>query len=213
MTGQVTAEPRGALDPRADDFVDVLGAFLLQRGALDELALRRAQRAQHQSGERFDLVLTRLGLISDAEIARHLAALMGLRVVEARELPDIPLLADQLHAQFLTSNRVIPVAERGETIIVATADPFNTDPVTAIGYLLGRPVEQRLMAAGDVERAIERLYGRNSAASGTGAQPAADQANEEDVRRLEEMASQAPVIRLVHQLISRAVEAQGSDIP
>ena len=37
-------------------------------------------------------------------------------------------------------------------------------------------------------------------------------AGEEDVRRLEDMASEAPVIRLVHDVISRAVEAQASDI-
>src|SRR6185295_19946493 len=110
---------------------------------LDELALHRAQRAQRQSGERFDLVLTRLGLIPEGELAGLLADFVGTPLLHPRDLPDIPLLAEQLELQFLKNNRIIPVAEQGDTVIIATADPFNTDPISAVGYLLGRPVEHR----------------------------------------------------------------------
>lgn len=211
MTDQGPAARRVGTDPRSDEFVDRLTAFLSARGALDDLALHRAQRAQRQSGERFDLVLTRLGLIPEAELARLLAEFLGMPLVNAKELPEIPLLADKLELQFLKGNRIIPIAEHGDTIVLATADPFNTDPIAAVGYLLGRPVEHRIMAPADIEQALERLYGRGAgvAADSTSV---AEQASEDDVRRLEDLASEAPVIRLVHELITRAVEAQASDI-
>jgi general secretion pathway protein E len=212
MTEQGPAVRHGGADPRSEDFVDRLAAFLSARGAIDELALHRAQRAQRQSGERFDLVLTRLGLIPESDLTKLLAEFLGMPLVSARDLPEIPLLADRLELQFLKGNRIIPVAERGDTVILATADPFNTDPIFAIGFLLGRPVEHRIMAPGEIEQALERLYGRGAGIAAEGGPAVAEQASEDDVRRLEDLASEAPVIRLVHELITRAVEAQASDI-
>ena len=210
MTQQSATPQLDAADPRSEEFVAALAAYLTQRGALDELAVHRAQRAQKQSGERFDLVLTRLGLLPDVEMARLLADFLGMPLAEAKDLPQVPLLTEHLELNFLASNRLIPLAEQGETIVVATADPFNTDPIAAIGFLLGRPVEARLMAGSIVERAIKEIYGR---AGAVGAQePAAGQASDEDVRRLEDMASEAPIIRLAHDLITRAVDLQASDI-
>ena len=68
------------------------------------------------------------------------------------------------------------------------------------------------MGAGEIERALERLYGRGATVSDEAAPTASERASEDDVRRLEDMASEAPIIRLVHDMIARAVEAQASDI-
>jgi general secretion pathway protein E len=211
MSQQSAAPPAGAADPRSDDFITALATFLLERNALDELALHRAQRAQKQSGERFDLVLTRLGLLPDVELARLLSEFLAIPLADAKDLPQLPLLAEHLQLNFLASNRLLPLAEHGDTIVVATADPFNTDPIAAIGFLLGRPVEARLMAGSIVDRAIKEIYGRAGAVAG-GEEPAAGQASDDDVRRLEDMASEAPIIRLAHDLITRAVDMQASDI-
>src|SRR5262245_10043882 len=211
MTQQSAAAQGGASDPRSEEFIAALAAFLLERNALDELAVHRAQRAQKQSGERFDLVLTRLGLLPDVELARLLAEFLGMPLAEAKDLPQVPLLTEHLELNFLASNRLLPLAEDGETIVVATADPFNTDPIAAIGFLLGRPVEARLMAASSVERAIQEIYGR-AGALGPDQELASGQASDEDVRRLEDLASEAPIIRLAHDLITRAVDMQASDI-
>ena len=174
--------------------------------------MHRAQRAQKQSGERFDLVLTRLGLLPDVEMARLLADFLGMPLAEAKDLPQVPLLAEHLAAQLPRQQPPDPAwPKQGETIVVATADPFNTDPIAAIGFLLGRPVEARLMAGSIVERAIQEIYGR-AGAVGAEQEPAAGQASDEDVRRLEDMASEAPIIRLAHDLITRAVDMQASDI-
>jgi general secretion pathway protein E len=210
MIDQHAAAKGGGIDPCEEESVEKLAHFLSRRGVLDDLAMRRARRAQRQSGERFDLVLTRLGLIAEADLAGLVADFLGLPLVQLGELPAVPLLADRLQLPFLKSNRIIPVADRGDSLLVAVADPFNREAVAALSYLLGRPVECGVMAAGDIERALERLYGRGGAVVVEA--PEGGPASEDDVRRLEDMASEAPVIRLVHDLITRAVEAQASDI-
>ena len=65
----------------------------------------------------------------------------------------------------------------------------------------------------ELEAALERLYGREGAEAGAAA-PAPSHAgsHEEDLQRLKDLASEAPVIRLVNQLVARAVECRASDI-
>jgi general secretion pathway protein E len=59
-------------------------------------------------------------------------------LADAKDLPDLALLADRLQLNFLMSNRIIPLAEQGDTLVVASADPFNREPIDGIGYLLSR---------------------------------------------------------------------------
>ena len=202
------------LNPRSDAFAERFGDFLVSARYLDELGKRRAQRAQKQSGERFDLVLTRLGLLTDAAMAKALADYTKWPLLTEHDFPDVALLADQIDVAFLRLYHLLPLADNGAYIDVAVADPFNNEAVNALSYLLGRPVKRSLAPDGDIAKAIERLYGDSSNlgadASGSGA--LAEVASEDDVQRLEDMASEAPVIRLVQSLIVRAAEIQASDI-
>lgn len=210
-------DPAGGqlLDPKSREFAESFTSFLLQGSYLDEFALRRAERAQRQSGERFDLVLLRLGLLQDEPMARLLAAYLGLRHVTAKDLPITPLLTSEIDAEFLKSSRVLPIAERPGGIVLAVADPFNHVAISAIGYLLDRKVEICVASDGDVQHALERLYGREPAGSGSlpsSASSDLDGASDADIVRLSDMASEAPIIRLVQDIITRAVNEQASDI-
>lgn len=203
------------LDPRSETFVEKFSGVLLNCGRLDELALRRAHRAQAQSRERFDLVLTRLGLLTEAELVNALSEFLDLPVAGARDFSEAQIVAADLPLPFLKSSRIVPIADNGEAVVVATADPFNGDALAALAYLLNRPVTRKLAAGGDVDAAIERLYGaRGARISRPDIAPASttEDSSAADVRRLEEMASDAPVIKLVQELIVRAVEMQASDV-
>ncbi len=199
-------------DPRTDAFMDNLGAALSERGVLDEFALRRARRAQTQSGDRFDLVLSRLGLVTDAILADVLSSLLAIPLITLRDLPSAALFPDALQVAFLKAHKLLPVSETAEEIIVATADPFDTEAISALGFLLDRPVALRILPAGEIEQSIERLYGDKSQQVAALPSTASDESGHEDVRKLEDMASEAPVIKLVQNLIARAVEIQASDI-
>jgi len=204
------------LDPRSEVFADRLGTFLLERGLLDRSAVSRAKSAQAKTKERFDLVLTRLGLIQEAGIAKMLAEFLSLDFVGSDELPDRPVLENGVRPSFLKDNGILPIKFNGDALIVAVKDPFNTDAIQSLSYLIDRPVEQRIAAPSDVEKAFERLYQNTDFAKNDDEAarelPTGAEAIEDDVRRLKDLASEAPVIRLVHDLIARAVETPASDI-
>jgi general secretion pathway protein E len=200
-------------DARSEAFVSALSAELARRNLIDDMAMKRAVRAQRQSGERFDLVLTRLGLLPEATLAEVLGDLLGLAYVTASDFPLAPVLAAELDPGFLKRNRVLPLHADAERLVVAVADPFNTSTIDALAFLVEKPVERVIALGRDIDIGIDRLYGANSPVPAIDAHAAGgESASDDDVRRLHDLAAEAPVIRLVQDIIVRAVEAHASDI-
>jgi general secretion pathway protein E len=202
------------LDPRSADFARKLSAFLVEGEVLDELSASRGLRAQRDAGERFDLVLVRLGLVTELAMAQRLAEFCGMPFVSSAAFPTSAAVGDDVNAAYLKQARILPIADVGDHIAVAVADPFNREPADALAYQLGRPVERHLAVASDIDAAIERLYGVTDKPGTitTGKQATEAAANDDDVQRLQDMASEAPIIRLVQDLIVRAVGSLASDI-
>jgi general secretion pathway protein E len=207
MTGQAVA--RGA----PDGFADRFGDFLQSRGALDELALQRAQRAARQSGERFDRVLTKLGLIADADLSGHLAAFLNLSEVKTADAPLDAAGVELAPRKFLRANAMLPLKVEGDRLAVAVIDPFDDESIDALAYATGLRLERRLASPAVFEQLWAQAYGaRPGAADGLGDDRRADEASEVDLQRLRDIANEAPVVRRVNQIVADAIEARASDI-
>ncbi|MFW6027394.1 MAG: GspE/PulE family protein [bacterium] len=198
----------------ADSDTDLFASFvsrLTGAGTLDEAALERARTAARKSGERLDLVLTRLGIVPESEVAAAWADVMNLPLVEAAGLNADPAALERFNLRFLKKFRVLPLATEDGSFAFAVADPLDAYAAQALAYVVGAPVERRVAAPGDVDRALRALEAEAEAPSPT-ADTYGDDPGEADVARLRDIASEAPVIKLVNGLISRAVEAGASDI-
>jgi general secretion pathway protein E len=189
-----------------------LGAFLTSEKIIDAAALDRAERAARTTGARLDQVLTTLGLLSESDLARALARFLAIPLATIAQIPAAPVLPELVDRAFVRRSKVMPLQVSGERLTVAVVDPFNQEPMRALAYLIGKPVAAHIFAASDFEKGFDALYGnpdaRPSGSSGSGLADSADI----DVERLRDMASEAPTIRLVNQLIANAVEVQASDI-
>src|SRR3954447_4433854 len=173
-----------------------------------------ARRVGEETGGRLDRVMTQLGMISERGLAEALASLVGAPVVGPGDYPDAPLFFERLKPKFLRNARALPVAERPDEVVLAMADPLDGFSRDAIAAALGRPVAVAVAVPIELEAAFERLYAEPDEDSGglfgeivVDAEP-----TEEDAERLKDLASEAPVIRLVNQLIARAVETHASDV-
>jgi general secretion pathway protein E len=203
----------------AEDPAEVLarlGAALVEGGTIDRRTLDRAGRVAVETGGRLDHVLTQLGLMSERGLAEALAQLIGAPLVEARDYPDTPLFLDRLKVKFLRKVRALPIADTNGRATLAMADPLDVFTRNAVAAALGHPVAVAVAVPIELEAAFDRLYA-GSEEGGDGAAlldevvPDAEPA-EEDAERLKDLASEAPVIRLVNQLIARAVETHASDV-
>ena len=195
------------------DLMARLGGLLVQRGHCDARTVERGQRMADESGQRLDAVLTQLGLVGERALADAYCALLDLPLATPGRYPaSAPLALDRLTARFLRHSRALPVADEGGTLVVAVSDPLNAFIPAAIAAATGQPVALEVAVPIELDAALDRLY-PDAAAEGRGdAGAEAGGALEEDTERLKDLASEAPVIRLVNQLIARAVETQASDI-
>ncbi len=200
-------------DARSADFVESFGEFLLQEKAADSLALQRSQRAATQSGERFDHVLTKLGLVSEADLCDHLGKFLKIPKIDSSETPLEPLLRDQIPEKFIHANRMLPLSVDGRRLKLAIVDPLEIEPVRALAYSTGYEIELRLLFPAQFEKLWSSLYGeRQVGLSFVETDQRAQNASEFDLQRLRDIANEAPVVRRVNQIIVEAIEARASDI-
>ena len=193
-----------------------LAGRLLDRDLIDPVGLARAQRAAAETGAPLHRMLVRLGLVGERDMAGALAAVTGLPQIAADDFPETPLLEDRLGARFLRDALALPVADTRDGVRLAVADPLDRFPVQAATLALGRPVLPCVAVPAELEAALDRLYGGgqgSKAAEGhDGGQGADDETGADDIERLRDLASEAPVIRIVNTLIRQAVEARASDV-
>jgi general secretion pathway protein E len=197
-----------------------LGELLCARGKLDVNNLDRAlkvQESQRQTGghEKIGAILTRLGMVSQRELALALSEQQGWEIVDAASFPELPLLEDSISSRFIQEARAIPLAETESTVILAMTEPQDGYTLQAIRAATGKDVEARLLMANDFDAVYERLYGAGKSSMGQIVDNIATRDEEQefgDIEQLKDLASEAPVIRLVNLFINHALERRASDI-
>jgi general secretion pathway protein E len=192
-----------------------LGELLIERGKLDAAGLERALRLQQESDEKLGALLITLGLVAQRDVAEALAAQLGLPLVDAAGYPELPILEERVSPRFLREARALPLAEDESELALAMADPTDSYTVNAFEMVTGRRVKPLVAIPSELEAALERLYGAGKSALGqiVGDVEQRDELSlDADVQQLKDLASEAPVIRLVSLIITNALEMRASDI-
>lgn len=192
--------------------LDDLAALLMARGHCDARTIERGQRMAGETGRRFDQVLLQLGLISERDLAVAFGALLALPLCDAAAYPTVPVLPERLGLRFLRDIRAMPLRIEDGCLRMAAADPLEPFLPAALTAATGLPVALEVALPIELDAAFARLYEGGAEASDAAAGATEAVGSEEDAERLKDLASEAPVIRMVNQLIARAVETRASDV-
>jgi len=193
-----------------------LGTLLVEQGRLSLEDLRKVRRLQQERGERLERLLVDLGFIGEEDFIPLLSQYLGVPALSRREFPAASVPLGSLSLSFLRHERILPLAVRDGAMQVAMADPGNFYSLQALQLVTNLRIEPVLARERDIVDALDAYYGNG--APKTDAQADADgevefvSEDEEDVDHLRDLASEAPVIRLVNLVINRAVEQRASDI-
>jgi len=198
----------------------LLGEILVGRGKLDAANLDRALQAQASlkeegGSEKLGAILTRLGMVSGRDLAEALALQHGWIIASPAEFPELPILEEQISARFIKEYQVIPLAESEAEVAVAMADPGDSFATQALALATGRSINAKLLAPADFETQYEKLYGSGKSSMGQIVDDISTREEQDDfgdVEQLKDLASEAPVIRLVNLVIGHALERRASDI-
>ena len=185
------------------------------RGLLSGAALERARRLEAESGERIDRIAAKLGLVSERDLAAAYAELIGSPIVAAGGIPGRARRPRADQASVPQAGAGDPARRERGVLVVAMADPLDDGAARALEFALDKEVRRRVALPADIEAAYERLYGEGRSAIDRISDAAGEREDEDrdaDLERLKDLASEAPVIRLVNALITRAVEMGASDI-
>ena len=203
-----------AIQENTDSADSRIAAALALRGRLKEGDLARAQRLHAEAGGSLTALLLRLGMVSERDMAEAAAEVLGLPMLSAKDCPDTAPAGVQLSVRFLKQLAVCPVGEGEDHVELLVAEPQDPYAAEAVALATGRSVRVKVGLRAEIADLIERYYGSGRSAMGTIVENLGDEASgdEADVEQLRDLASEAPVIRLVNLVIQRAVELRASDI-
>ncbi len=188
---------------------------LVARGKLRETEIIRAQRLATQTDEsRIPALLVKLGVVSERDTAEILADVSGCPLVTPDDYPDTSPLPETISVRFLKENHMVGLAANDDQVVVAVTDPFDQELLDAIALACDRPVSARVGLGTEIDRALETQLGPGKSLMGEIVDTfgSDEDINEADVEHLKDLASEAPVIRMVNLIMQRAVEMRASDI-
>ncbi len=192
------------------------GEQLLLQGRLSRENLARASSLSHRSSETLEVLLVKLGMVSERDMAEALAAYHEVPLVRPEDYPAVPPLDEQrISVRFLKAHHLLPLHEEDGRLVLAMANPGDGYAIAAMRMACGLEILPRVGVPSEIENAFERLYGTNRSAMGQivesiGLKDELD--DQTDIEQLRDLASEAPVIRLVNLMITRAVESRASDV-
>jgi general secretion pathway protein E len=190
--------------------------LLLDSGKVSSEDIRKVQHVQHERSEPIERLLVELGFLSEDDLLTLLAEYYNAPIVGSRDFPQEPPALANVNPGFLRQARVCPVAMHDGELVAAVADPGDLYAIEAVEKATGLRLVLRLARERDILEALNTYYGDGAAerrsAGGYGEEVEYLEDDQEDVEHLRDLASEAPVIRLVNGLIARALEQRASDI-
>ena len=187
-----------------------LGEILIERKLITSDDLARALDIQKErGGEKLGKILVDLGFIANRDVLAVLAEQLQVPVLALDGPPAVSPELETLAPRFLRQFRCIPVALHDHTVTLAMADPLDFETRSAVESSTGLAVQAGIAPEQEILDAIDRYYGQTAKNETELAAPGGES---EDLEHLRDMASEAPVIRLVNAMIGQAVEQRASDI-
>jgi len=187
-----------------------LGEILIERKLITPDDLARALDIQKErGGEKLGKILVDLGFIATRDVLSALSEQLQIPVLALDGPPAVSPEIETLAPRFLRQFRCLPVALHDHTVTLAMADPLDFETRNAVAASTGLAVEAGIALEQEILDAIDRYYGQTAKNETELATPGGDS---EDLEHLRDMASEAPVIRLVNAMIAQAVEKRASDI-
>ncbi|HTL66299.1 MAG TPA: GspE/PulE family protein [Lacunisphaera sp.] len=191
--------------------------LLAERRLVDAAVLRETFASCRSGSRSFAAALIEQGIVGQPDLLRavaaHLECEVALEVPETLP-PDAIALLDPATAR---AYGVVPLAEDARAVSLLAADPFNPNLVGDLAFLLGREARPVVADPAQVRRLIERYYGDGGPATDASLEPAipgveADGGESLSATDLTLLAGQAPVVRLVNQVLALVVREQASDV-
>jgi general secretion pathway protein E len=189
-----------------------IGEMLKDRGLISEEDLRNALGLQKERTDKLGRILIDLGCVAERDVLAVLSEQLEVSLFKG-EYPVVPIEPSTLPHRFLRAFKTVPVHIEENDLSLVMADPLDLETQSAIRLRTGHDLKIYLAPESEISEQLEKLYGGDDAGDRSIENSLdAAAADSDNIERLRDLASEAPVIRMVNLIISRAVESEASDI-
>lgn len=189
-------------------------SYLQRQDKLTDAELKKVDRVMQSTvAETLPHLLIKLGICSESDIAEAFVATHDVEKVGVEDYPLETPLPNHVSLRFLKQFHVIGLRDNDQSIHVAVMDPENRFVLDALQLATGKPIIAKVGLMSEIDAALELQYGEGkSQMDKLFANLETDEIGEEDLEHLKDMASEAPVIKMVNLIMQRAIESRASDI-
>jgi general secretion pathway protein E len=192
----------------------ILLGILKQRDKLSASELKKVERVQKTSvAESLPQLLVKLGLCSELDVADAFVEAGRFEKVTPEQYPLEAQLPESVSLRFLKQYHIIGLNQDEQAITVAMMDPEDEFVIDSLKLVTGKDIVAKVGLLSEIDAALEVQYGEGrSAMDKTIDDLNVDDIGEEDLEHLKDLASEAPVIKMVNLIMQRAIETRASDI-
>lgn len=187
-----------------------LGELLIRKGLLDADDLEQGLELQKERGDKIGKILIDLGFVNPRDVLATLSEQLQIPLLTADDFPPVLPEIERITPRYMRQFMFLPVRADEATVTVAMADPLDFETVATLRQFSGLNVKGVLASERDILDGIDKYFGEQEqdpeGVFGT------DDADTAQIEQLRDMASEAPVIRLVNSMISQALDSRASDI-
>ncbi len=190
-----------------------LGQMLRERGLISEDDLKNALALQQERRDKLGRILVDLGYVAERDVLNVVSEQLKVPIFNG-DYPAVPVESAGLPFRFLRAFNAIPVHVEDKVLSLVMADALDVETQNAARLRSGLELQVFMAPESDIQQQLDRLYGDEENSSEKLIETLGDAfgGDDENIEHLRDLASEAPVIRLVNLMISRAVESRASDI-
>jgi type IV pilus assembly protein PilB len=198
-----------------------LGQMLIEAALLTEEQLKQALLDQIKSNIKLGQFLIRKGLVSEQLMVEMLSEQLKIEKYHPDKYPLDLSLTQVIPLEYAQKYQIAPLKKKGRLLTICTTDPLDINAHDAIEMLTNYEVEPSVCTEREVVQLISSLYGIQSGLGTmletmeidvTAETEKEDEQADVQVASLQDMAGEAPVIRLVNTIFGQAVREGASDI-
>ena len=198
-----------------------LADVLLRQGLINQQDLKKAQEYQGEKGGTLSEVLVRLKFVKEEQVVIGLAEQLGIPHMKLSHYILDPKVMKMIPARVARKEKVIPLSRSGNTLTIATADPLNVLMIDNLRAITGCNIQAIVATPSEINQVIGDYY--STMATGSLAELIEESGSEDtvevvrdaesvDLDKLMKEAEEAPIIRLVNLVLSRAIKDRASDV-
>ncbi|WP_019868126.1 type II secretion system ATPase GspE [Methylovulum miyakonense] len=187
---------------------------LQTKGKLSASELKKVERVKKSSmGDSLPQLLVKLGLCSEADVADAFVESGQFEKIVPDQYPMEMQLPDSVSLRFLKQFHVIGLHQDEHDVTVTMMDPEDQFVIDALKLATGKNIHVKVGLLSEIDTALEVQYGEGRSQMDKIVDGLTmEDIGEEDLEHLKDLASEAPVIRMVNLIMQRAIETKASDI-